>query len=340
MLNLFKKNTEKEVVVMEWKKPEITIDSAHIKKDIQESFQQILNQYDLDISDASKIEELKGKLEAYKEANSQVYSKIETLQSLGLVNTPSVRTQLERLKSNEATYNLRIKEIKDKIILAEHTKGLIQKHSQKYPMFKFITRDLMISIMKKYTLVLGDACFYSREIPQENLEIIKGFTKDIKETEKTLEFIETLYRSAWGENATYRFKEKPKPIVNNDDVFGLYYQAPNFQNSDHDVITVLNTFTISNFKMVAPESHFEIPMLRMEKYTRREDSKIIEVPAVVMNPKTRMFEFNEKQVEEINKSNREVLDPIACLEVEGGFLIMSSWDRESEIPEIQNENWN
>jgi len=338
MLNLFKKREQiqdvpTETVVATEVKSEIIIDSKHIKKDIQESFEQILNQFDIDLSQESQIDELRDKIQSYRQANAEIYRKIEDLKSLGLVNTPSVRVQLERLESNEKTYNFRIKEIENKIENAKYNKDLVSKYSLKYPHYKFVSRGLMISIMKKYSLVLADACFYGKEIPQENLEIIKSFQKEIKETEKTFDFIESTYFSGFGSSRTYGFEEK----VELEKVFGLY---PDILHDSRHSINKLASFTISSFKMVAPESHFEIPSLKLKKENRREDTMIVEIPAIVMNPETRMFEFNKKQVEEVNKVNREVLDPIACLEVEGGFVIMSAWDKEAEIPGIQNENWN
>jgi len=337
MLNLFKKKEHIQDVPTEVLevKSEIIIDSKHIKKDIQESFEVILNQFDIDLSQESQIDDLKARIESYKKANKEVYRKIEDLKNLGLVNTPSVRVQLQRLEDNEKTYNLMVREIQEKISRAKYNKDLVAKHSLSYPHYKFVSRDLMIQIMKKYSLVLADACFYGREIPQENLEIIKGFQKEIKETEKTFDFIQTTSSSAFGRSTRYDFVQRNKL----EEAFGDFDKF-HIHISSRDSIDRLASFTVSNFKMVAPESHFEIPKLKLRKENWREETTIVEIFAVVMNPETRMFEFNNKQVEEVNKNNREVLDPIACLEVEGGFLIMSAWDEEAEIPEIQNENWN
>lgn len=338
MLNLFKKKEQTYDVPTETKtivEDEIVIDSKHIKKDIQESFEQILNQFDIDLSQESQIDDLRAKIESYKKANAEVYRKIEDLKSLGLVNTPSVRIQLDRLESNEKTYNSRIKEVEAKIANAKYNKDLVIKYSLEYPHYKFVSRDLMISIMKKYSLVLGDACFYGKEIPQENLEIIKGFKNQIKESEKTINFIENTFLSMLGTSRNYEFQEK---VTLKRSLYDSIY--PLIIKDSRNTSRELVSFTISNFKMIAPESHFEIPKLKLEKEDRREADSIIEIPAVVMNPETRMLGFNEKQVEEVNKSNREVLDPIACLEVEGGFIVMSAWDECGEISEIQNENWN
>jgi hypothetical protein len=52
-------------------------------------------------------------------------------------------------------------------------------------------------------------------------------------------------------------------------------------------------------------------------------ASVVEQPQVQVQPK-------------VKAKIREVLDPIAVLEVRGGYIIMNAWEKEAEIPEIIN----
>lgn len=59
---------------------------------------------------------------------------------------------------------------------------------------------------------------------------------------------------------------------------------------------------------------------------------------------TRKFNIDHDALKNLNQHNEEVSkkldDPIACLEVEGGYIIIDAWDKEALIPEICRETLN
>ena len=62
--------------------------------------------------------------------------------------------------------------------------------------------------------------------------------------------------------------------------------------------------------------------------------KVAEAAKVIENAQR---DINIAFVNELAKIEREVLDPIACLEVDGGYIILHAWDEEAHIPEIKND---
>ena len=74
----------------------------------------------------------------------------------------------------------------------------------------------------------------------------------------------------------------------------------------------------------------------VKSYSSRSASKDLMIPAFVYG-EDRIYRFNQEALDKVNKKNIEVLDPIACLEVGLGYIVMCAWDEEADIPEIQNE---
>lgn len=57
----------------------------------------------------------------------------------------------------------------------------IQHFSFKYPQQKFITEESVTKICNKYGLIWGDVQYYTKDVPNENLNTIANFNKDIEE---------------------------------------------------------------------------------------------------------------------------------------------------------------
>lgn len=94
---------------------------------------------------------------------------------------------------------------------------------------------------------------------------------------------------------------------------------------------VIGKYSISDLKIIAPKSHFRQPVV---------NGGLGDIDLFILNPETRCYEYNEEKIKAHNKKVKEVLDPIATLIVPGGRIIMTAWDEEAKIPEIQNTNLN
>jgi len=307
------------------KEVEKVITSKDIQEDLHKSFEDVMKEFGLKESKETEIENLENKLKTFKKENEEVYSKIETLQNLGLTSTPSVVKSLEALKNKEHDIKSKVFEIETEISKAEKLKNLVYNYSLKYPCYKFIDNTTMFKIMEKYDLVLGDAFMYGREIPTENLEIINYFTSEIKESEEVMQLKAHSYS---GRNVSYNFDKKEVSTKDENILMDDFY----LQKLHYVGITsVVKEFKVSKFKIVAPENHFIIPTYHIADY--QGDYKNVPLLSLDVN---RKYKFDIRELEKIEAKKREVLDPIACLEVEGGYIIMTAWDKEAEIPEIKN----
>ena len=182
----------------------------------------------------------------------------------------------------------------------------VAKYSLEYPTFKFIPTETMIEVMKKYDLVLGETCVYAKEIPNIALDILAGFTSKIKQKKF---FIETKFGGRRGnteQGLTHFSKRHAESILGSDKPFN---------------------YIESNLKIIAPESHFQNEIIS----TNGEN-----IPKFIVNEDTRGFELNMAKLNEMVKKNTEVLDPILCLEVDEGYIVLHAWDEEAHIPEIRN----
>lgn len=341
MFGLFKKQkgVDETTSVLVAEKPvenlkQKTITSKDIQEDIHKSFNEILKEFDLKESKETQIENYKIKLESFKEENKSIYDKIEKLKYLNLSSTPTAKDSLKKLENKEKSVKEKINKVQNEIREAKKINDLVSEYNLKYPGFKFVSDSVMIQIMHKYNLVLGEAFTYAREIPDKSLEIIGKFSHEIKSSEEILQLVETRHglRSSF-----FKFKKKPQPIIMSantpdDSMRGfntMHIHDPRTYNKDERVVREI---TISMFKMIAPESHFEIPTVEGINFR----GEYIDLPIAKLDKQTRKFKLDVSALEKNEAKKREVLDPIAVLEVKGGYIIMDAWDKEAEIPEIKN----
>jgi hypothetical protein len=318
------KNKKEDTTIQAVVKQEKVITSKDIQEDLHKSFQDVLAEFGLKESKETEIESLEESLKIFRDKNKEVIDKIKVLKDLNLTSTPSVTKSLEVLIVKEREYGNEIFKIKEQIRKSENIKRLSEEYSLKYPCYKFIDDKTMFKIMEKYDLVLGEAFMYGREIPTENLSIIANFTKEIKESEKTLQLISRHF----SRSVDYSFIEKPKVEIIEKTAEDLDFRFMRMSSND---TRIEREFKVSKFKIIAPESHFTVPTY--ETYTFDFDKKNVELLEV---GKDRKYTFSVKSLNDIEAKKREVLDPIACLEVDGGYIVMTAWDKEAEIPEIKN----
>lgn len=282
-------------------------------------FNVLLEQHEDNSSRDLEIEELKSKIKSFKKDNKVIYDKIEKLKAVGLTNTPSYTKTLLKLQEEESFLKSKIRDIESLVKAANDVKNYKAEYLLKYPSYTFISKKAMIDIMKKYNLVLGDAFLYSKEIPENSLNIISNFSEEIQKSNKTL------YLCLKYSNRSYRY-------------YYYFIDEKEYNKCAPEDIIVHRKFTISKFKMIAPKSHFEIPTIKIPTDIMMDDGETYPV-----------FELNKDNIyvksefERLNKDigkMQEVLDPIAVLEVPGGYIIMDAWDEEAKIPELNRQSLN
>lgn len=340
-LNFGKKAVEtvKDVAVLEKPVKQVKvkqekIDSKFIQKDLHLTLDKLLAEVGVNISRESKIEELKQKKVEFKEQNEKLYKKISTLNSLGFTSTPSVKKQKEELEKQETVIKEQITKLGEEIKYYEDINEVVAKYSMQYPGYKFIPTAVMTEILKKYNLFLSHTCFYGREIPDDALEIAGYFTSEINESKRTIDVIRTSHSFGY----THNVKVRPKPKKMDFDVMSGYDRTyvldPRSGRGMHSYDTVLHSFGVSKLRIVAPMDHFTIPEVDFQEW-RGDDVK---VPIVKIDKdnclRVSVDKLNAKELE--NAKKRAVEDPILCLKVDKGFIVLKAWDKEADIIEIQN----
>lgn len=101
---------------------------------------------------------------------SELIDKGRRLKALGFTQTVHAK-ELKELE--ERNYKAR-EENKNK----EKVKKAVEYFSQKYPMYRFITREGVLRICGKYGLVFGDVGDYIGTVPDENLKHMEQFKID------------------------------------------------------------------------------------------------------------------------------------------------------------------
>ena len=271
-----------------------------------------------------KIQELNSKIESFKELNKDVYSKIEKLKSLGLVNTPSSVYVSHELSGELKNYNNEIYNLKEEINKLKRLNNLIQKYKLEYPSYKFIDKDTFIKILKKYNLVLGASSLYANEIPENVLDNILKFKHKIQTIGSKY-----IYKIS-------RFRGEIEYRITDIEISITKY-------NHHDDFNKLFQYERSNLLIAAPINHFVNPLIEVQQVSSRGYTHH-EVSPLMINPTTRELVIDLHFFKTLNEKNKEMFmkinDPIACLEVEDGYIIIDAWEKEAEIPEINRENLN
>ncbi len=308
------------------KKESPIIDSKYIQgemdKEISSSTRDIQSRLKKD------IENLELKRKQFLKDNESIIEKSRKLDDLGFVQSPTLNLRKKELDTETKNIEKNIKTISDKV---KKNKQIIQHHNEyaiKYPSYKFIDKDSMVKVMKQYGLILGDVCMYAKEVPERALDIICRFEKEIKESE-TYKFIVCVYKGIRLSVSLMRYetfsynskKELERFLKEKTDK-----HMKEFKDGYMDTL-IEGQHKVSKLKIVAPKSHFNV-------HTVRIDGENIPVADIDEN---NFLNIDVKKANKVLKNKRKVLDPIACLKVEGGFIILDAWDKEAEIPEVKNE---
>lgn len=329
---------------------ELKVNSEIVSKDFQTALEELLANNNITKEKVSDIDKLHEELRIFKENNFKLRSKIEKLEKLGFTNTPSAKVKLKEYNNKISKYENRINYIKLQIQKVEELEDLINKYALEYPGKKFIPTEVMYNILEKYELVLGPNMLYSKEIPEDALDEISKFSHKIvgkyqlsinskanfpsdilKRVEPT-----TIEQVRYYANRLFEALQSESKIAlptTLDELIEDPYKYYTASCSDevHTLAKVKSTLNlkcnVTNLVMIAPNSHFDIPTIEY-----RGES----FPSFVLD-NYRCLKENTAELKKIQEKFREIDDPIAALEVKGGFIILKAWDKEADIPEIQNE---
>lgn len=284
-----------------------------------------------------KIKLLIEQLEAFKKDNELIYKKINDLKSVGLVNTPSSKELLSKLQNRELDISYKISEIKDEIKKIKNINDAIKKYALEYPSFKFIDTKTFTDILKKYSLVLGDSSLYCKEIPDNVLSNIVKFKDKINASKKYIHVIERY-------DTSFRYRQQSFHIISHSSE--LYNNGfPNYFSNDFNINErSIYKYCKTDLVIAAPLNHFNNEIVRLMKLEDKGSSHTVNIPVFTVNENTREFVVDQTALDTLTASNntisKQIDDPIACLRVPEGFIIIDAWDKEALIPELNRENLN
>lgn len=188
---------------------------------------------------------------------------------------------------------------------------LIQYYQQKYPFNKFITRDQVLAINKKYNLVAGPVEKYTGFVPDKNLKQIEAFKIDKNDV------AEDTYKVNLS-----RFNADGK----NDRVAAKF---PDFViPKSHFWVA-----TTSAYVCITPKEYTTDNIVSIDSYEIQDNhSKMICAPLKDMDVK------GLKQKDSIFSMFKtvHVPDPVVLQPVRGGYLIVTAWGDEASDDIVVN----
>ena len=315
------------------KPPKTHIHMNTIVKEIHSSF---------DVAEEELLNEANRILENARDEDNKM--RAEHLSRMGFGNAKPVR-MLSKEEQNRA---------KDLLFLKK-------RYTRIAPQYKFITGQKLMSICKKYGLVLGSSERYVEDIPEQNQEDIRNF----KILDKGfLEVSDDTYQNAkhkTGDGAEMHPKDMSTSHMDNllsyyrrkfkdREQYGQYMSSIDVGNLDVDLIrslvtelhlrgeedllreqrelwrhTPLSTRVLSELFTPLKTTYFyvaaDIDSFNTEG-TTLEDNKLVE-------------QNNNKELEESMKQDLfRHYDPIVLAKVQGGYLIVTAWGDEASDPDV------
>ena len=192
-------------------------------------------------------------------------------------------------------------EKKKQIDLQQSEIELTKKYSLEFPMYKFVPERIFKEVRDNYDLYTAEPSRYIKEIPSKNVEEIKNFMPLAKEKWEVREVLTHSLPTIFGGGMDFREVTFSLETFYSEDDARVFLK----ENQPHMGSRArLRLSKIDTFQITAPIDH-----------------------------------FNLNNVEIMGREIREkiqVLDPIVTHKVDGGYIIVSVWDKEAEIPEIKN----
>lgn len=278
MFNFKKKETApKEVLVVDY--PEIV---HTIHREFNTAGEKLLQEAEAILADCKLKDKEKGKL----------------LNALGFKNTPQAKEAIE---------------IERKEKEAENNAKLVNYYSQKYPLNKFITEDVVKKICEKYGLVCGGVSLYKGFVPQNKLQQISEF--NLKDDDKGVAFDNGMFlTNAEIVNDTTNYfhiykkgnRDWSKSAFQSNDGIDWYSQdkANTFGYKSHG--NVRTSLVQGNLEICAPEKDMDTSNHRLSGF------RLI----------------------------KNIPDPVVLCRVNGGYLIVTAWGNEASDENIVNQKMN
>jgi hypothetical protein len=234
------------------------------------------------------------------EAESQSAVKGEILSRLGFKNTKEAKSSAGIL---------------EKKAQAIQTSKLVVYYQQKYPLQKFITKEMVEEICAKYRLICADVSAYTGFVPNEKLKQIDAFSLKAEDLPPNQVRITKAWGSSYGSalsggsGASALRKDFGEWL--DKGVHGMKLDRTSYiinpSTSDYIWIEQYEEREMSGLKICAPKKDMSVSGMNAEG----------------------LFSFMIRTV--------DVPDPVVLQPVKGGFLVIAAWGDEASDPIVVNQ---
>lgn len=191
---------------------------------------------------------------------------------------------------------------------------VIEKFRVKYPLYKFITEDVVEQICKKYSLVKAPVKNYKGFVPLKNIQVVESFTVNKSDLPSDAIRIKKcwglgLSSLLWFANPIRVHKMINMEVIPVDDPILRMSSNNCIEETPKGRIWIEEYDLINRSEMMicAPAKDFDLKGLKKNKYSFRSSTHI------------------------------EVPDPVVLQPVKGGYLIVTAWGDEASDEIIVNQ---
>ena len=303
MINLFKKQQQREVTVIEPKANLRGKTSNQIVEEIHAEFDSVedrLLQQALLILNELKIT-----------PEMEVETKAKRLSILGFTNTPSVKQADEIIREKE--------KVSQQIVKTKSDAELIQHYKFNYPTLRFLTEDELDKICKKYGLIYAPVKNFIKDVPDKNIREIETAPLLKVEDREEPNYITVKINEFW-DNVPNEIKEALKNEIKYTG-FVTSKHAP----AESDLRAIVAKTIQSSY------TGFIYRKATVKKVDR--SSLFICAPPTYFDLKdlSKEGELGYYQVQEY-----EISDPIVFRYCKGGIQVISKWGLEASDEMILN----
>lgn len=190
--------------------------------------------------------------------------------------------------------------------LNEEMVETINYYRTKYPLNKFITKEQVEQICKKYGLIYSEVSNYTGFVPEKNLKRIEGFKVNDEDRPMT-----RIYGG---------FFSSPEEM--SKDEIRQYHEREKREAEQRDAALKDGTY--------AAMVQYQLQLSSVYRYFK-SDALLIAAPA-------KDFKTTDRhEVKNFRLSLKPIPDPVVLAPVIGGYLIVTAWGDEASDPLVQNE---
>lgn len=241
---------------------------------------------------------------------------------------------------SELGFTLAAKAVETKSAEAKELDNYRQMYAFEYPSLKFIPTNTMTEVCRKHNLTIGGVNRYTGEVPEWALKQIARnkhhFTyHDEFDQDHYMNVVRDEYDRKRQEAEASGFTGTVQ--VSFGDLVRLIRLTPNGKKGFRG--PAMSWY--ASYKSGEMVNHGGGTGGNMETYIPREKGNVktsnlmIAAPAHQMRMGPNEFRTTDGTIEEV-KPAVMVFDPIVCLEVKGGYIVLAAWGEEGQDPRVFN----